>query len=649
MRRAAVRARRAGTPKDAARRRGASGGRLSSGVGRRRAVSAALAAHGARGRRRGRSACCRAQACGSLYQRMDEVARQRLAAVIGRTVALARDCTRRRRSPSSACCRSIGPIGRRSAYLALLNENPAALERLLNLVARSAWLAKQIAEHPMLLDELLDARLFDTPPTREELAALLAAQLARRRAGRRRSVARRYPHLPAHRDLPDRDRRPARLAAADEGQRPAHRHRRARARACARDWHGASSSRSTARRMCGAADARGRLRGDRLRQARWPRARLRLRPRSRVPARFARRNAGDERQAAARQRAVLQSARAKARSFPDDPDELGPALRGRHPPAPERPRGAARSGMDGFYRYQNEEAWVWEHQALLRSRALVGSAASATSSSGCGATCSSRTCIATKLKIDVARMRSRMRSRALAREAWRLRPEAGSAAGSPISSSWSITGCSRARASFRSSSNFPDNVRQLEALERVGLVPAERCRRMKEAYLALRQRIHELALDEGGRVVRRRGVRGAARLGRGRLGRGVRGRRRHVASWSNRPSGCGTATGPSIIAHAGKNRRPRECANVTVESKSISQTPNAESVYEGHACGFAAALPAAEHVPLELPSEGLSADRGDGRGKVPLLQHRLSVGRRRRALRRACDDDRSHRRCRVHW
>jgi glutamate-ammonia-ligase adenylyltransferase len=48
---------------------------------------------------------------------------------------------------------------------------------------------------------------------------------------------------------------------------------------------------------------------------------------------------------------------------------------------------------------------------------------------------------------------------------------------------------------------FPDNVRQLEALERVGLVPAERCARMKECYLALRRRIHELALDEGGRVV----------------------------------------------------------------------------------------------------------------------------------------------------
>jgi glutamate-ammonia-ligase adenylyltransferase len=48
---------------------------------------------------------------------------------------------------------------------------------------------------------------------------------------------------------------------------------------------------------------------------------------------------------------------------------------------------------------------------------------------------------------------------------------------------------------------FPDNIRQLEALERVRLVPPDRCRRLKECYLALRQRVHELALDEGGRVV----------------------------------------------------------------------------------------------------------------------------------------------------
>jgi glutamate-ammonia-ligase adenylyltransferase len=48
---------------------------------------------------------------------------------------------------------------------------------------------------------------------------------------------------------------------------------------------------------------------------------------------------------------------------------------------------------------------------------------------------------------------------------------------------------------------FPDNIRQLEGLARVGLVPEELCLRLKDAYLALRRRVHELALDEGGRVV----------------------------------------------------------------------------------------------------------------------------------------------------
>jgi glutamate-ammonia-ligase adenylyltransferase len=48
---------------------------------------------------------------------------------------------------------------------------------------------------------------------------------------------------------------------------------------------------------------------------------------------------------------------------------------------------------------------------------------------------------------------------------------------------------------------YPDNVRQLEALEAARLVPAEHCRRLKDAYLTLRKRTHELALAEAGRVV----------------------------------------------------------------------------------------------------------------------------------------------------
>ena len=49
---------------------------------------------------------------------------------------------------------------------------------------------------------------------------------------------------------------------------------------------------------------------------------------------------------------------------------------------------------------------------------------------------------------------------------------------------------------------FPDNIRQLEALEAAGLLSRDTVQGLKDAYLALRQRVHELALDERGRVAR---------------------------------------------------------------------------------------------------------------------------------------------------
>ena len=63
---------------------------------------------------------------------------------------------------------------RRSAYLALLDEQPAALSRLVEAVSRSALLAERLASHPLLLDELLDARVVGPLPGREELQAASA-------------------------------------------------------------------------------------------------------------------------------------------------------------------------------------------------------------------------------------------------------------------------------------------------------------------------------------------------------------------------------------------------------------------------------------------------------------------------------------------
>ncbi|MFZ3186679.1 MAG: bifunctional [glutamate--ammonia ligase]-adenylyl-L-tyrosine phosphorylase/[glutamate--ammonia-ligase] adenylyltransferase, partial [Pseudomonas sp.] len=73
----------------------------------------------------------------------------------------------------------VEAVVRRSAYLLLLTENPTALQRLLRLCAASPWIAEQITRFPLLLDELLnEGRLFK-PPQAPELAAELRERLMR--------------------------------------------------------------------------------------------------------------------------------------------------------------------------------------------------------------------------------------------------------------------------------------------------------------------------------------------------------------------------------------------------------------------------------------------------------------------------------------
>jgi len=104
-----------------------------------------------------------------LYQRMDEIARQRLDRLL--PVMLQACGTVGGRAPQALerMLRIIEAIGRRSAYIALLNENQGALERLVHLCASSNFLARQIAAHPLLLDELLDQRVFLDAPTKQSL------------------------------------------------------------------------------------------------------------------------------------------------------------------------------------------------------------------------------------------------------------------------------------------------------------------------------------------------------------------------------------------------------------------------------------------------------------------------------------------------
>ncbi|MCR6652858.1 MAG: bifunctional [glutamate--ammonia ligase]-adenylyl-L-tyrosine phosphorylase/[glutamate--ammonia-ligase] adenylyltransferase [Cellvibrionaceae bacterium] len=68
---------------------------------------------------------------------------------------------------------------RRSAYLLLLIENPEALDQLVVLTEASPWIAQQLAHHPALLDELLNpATLYRVPP-KEDLTQDLRQQVLR--------------------------------------------------------------------------------------------------------------------------------------------------------------------------------------------------------------------------------------------------------------------------------------------------------------------------------------------------------------------------------------------------------------------------------------------------------------------------------------
>jgi [glutamine synthetase] adenylyltransferase / [glutamine synthetase]-adenylyl-L-tyrosine phosphorylase len=63
----------------------------------------------------------------------------------------------------------IKTIEQRTNYLALLLENPTAIVHMVKLVSASPWIVSFLSRHPVLLDELLDPRTLYLPPRKPEL------------------------------------------------------------------------------------------------------------------------------------------------------------------------------------------------------------------------------------------------------------------------------------------------------------------------------------------------------------------------------------------------------------------------------------------------------------------------------------------------
>jgi len=97
------------------------------------------------------------------YQQMSDQARGRFDALVPRAIEAAAATP----NPDDTLSRMLDlleAISRRSAYLALLQQYPQALEQVARIASASSWAADYLLHHPILLDELLDLRLLQMAP-----------------------------------------------------------------------------------------------------------------------------------------------------------------------------------------------------------------------------------------------------------------------------------------------------------------------------------------------------------------------------------------------------------------------------------------------------------------------------------------------------
>jgi [glutamine synthetase] adenylyltransferase / [glutamine synthetase]-adenylyl-L-tyrosine phosphorylase len=435
------------------------------------------------------------------YRRLDETGRRRLRVILHRLLSKAASHA----APATVVervLRVLDAIGARSSYLALLKEQPPALDRLIDVCAISGFLARQIAEFPLLLDELIDANAFDELPSRGGFVRELAARTER---------------LPA--DDPEREVEALRTfqkvavfstALADlTGRLPL---MRVSDRLtdiaelivqCCMDlaWqqmtkmHGAplcGESRAAARAVKVAAAGYGKLGGWELGYG------------SDLDLVFLHDSAGEFQQTdGARsidnvvfflrlgQRIVhlLTMHSAAGRLY-----EVDMRLR------PNGKGGFLMTGIDAFEQYQRHEAWTWEHQALLRARAVGGD----------GALCrrfeavrKAVLCAAVRrdgLRKDVLEMRQRMRRELAQTDPARfdIKQDPGGIADIEFLVQYWVLG---AAAEHPELIVHSDNIRQLEGLALAGIVDSETARWLKETYINYRTILHHLSLEGGQRVV----------------------------------------------------------------------------------------------------------------------------------------------------
>ncbi len=430
-----------------------------------------------------------------VYRRLDEAGRRRAHAILGRLLLAAR----RRPAAATVVARSLRvleAIGTRSSYLALLREQPAALDRLMEVCAVSGFLAAQIAEFPLLLDELIDPNAFAELPSR---------------AGFVRELAARTERMPQ--DDPEREVEALRefqkvavfsVALADlTGRLPL---MRVSDRLtdiaelilqCCVDLAWRQMTGVYGEPWCAGAD--GRERPVRVAVAGYGKlGGLELGYGSDLDLVFLHDSSGEAGETRGPrpldnavflvrlgQRIVhlLTMHSAAGRLY-----EVDMRLR------PNGRSGFLMTGIDAFERYQREEAWSWEHQALLRARAVAGDAALCERFEGVRRDVLCHAVRRERLREDVAEMRERMR-RELGRGGagqFDVKQDPGGIADIEFLVQYWILASAGEHPALLA---YSDNVRQLEGLAAVGVIDTDTAEWLKAAYVDYRMILHRLALE----------------------------------------------------------------------------------------------------------------------------------------------------------
>ena len=173
-----------------------------------------------------------------------------------------------------------------------------------------------------------------------------------------------------------------------------------------------------------------------------------------------------------------------------------------------RPDGASGllvSSLQQFEQYQRERAWVWEHQALVRARPLVGNPELHAAFSDVRHRILTQPRESQKLKHSVLEMRNRMRSEVSKSRHGEidLKHDRGGLGDIEFLVQYGVLAWANQHPEL---SRFPDNIRILEQFGQLGLMPQDETEFLADAYRTLREQIHRRSLQGASAVVAETGV-----------------------------------------------------------------------------------------------------------------------------------------------